>query len=297
VKIDKRVDKLLVLGSGGRLGLAIAHHAPELFKDLDIVFHYGRKPIAGLGESCDLTDINAVLSLFKKVNPAFILNLAAITDVDFCESNSQVAINSNVTAVKNIAFASQVCGARLVHISTDHVYASSGLSAENDTDIKNVYALTKYAGESYVLNAGGVVLRTNFFGKTFSVSRKDFTGWIYDNLRSGKTIQAFHDVYFSPLSIKTLIRCIGIVLRSNVNGLFNLGSRDGCSKYDFIMEFARLIGYENGDIRSASIEDMRSLKAPRPKDMRMNSSNFEKTFGTMLPLIIDEIDNVSKEYE
>jgi dTDP-4-dehydrorhamnose reductase len=140
------------------------------------------------------------------------------------------------------------------------------------------------------------VLRTNFFGKSLVKNRVSLSDWVIDSLQRRAEISLFSDIYFSPLSMHTLSSMLEKVLEGPIAGVYNLGSHTGMSKSDFALEIAQVFGLPTATARitaSASV----NLKAPRPKDMRMDCGLFERTFSVRLPSLSDEILSLQNEYE
>ena len=147
--------KTLVLGCNGQLGRALADTRPDgvEFTGLDL-------------PELDITDVAAVLEVFRESKPAVIINAAAYTAVDQAESQVELAMAVNMNGPRNIAVAANKIGARLIHISTDFVFdgrSSSPYMPGDRTNPLNVYGRSKQAGEQAVLEAmprAAVVVRT-----------------------------------------------------------------------------------------------------------------------------------------
>jgi dTDP-4-dehydrorhamnose reductase len=225
-----------------------------------------------------------------------IVNLVAATDVDRCEQDCEWAYSLNVESVKNVAdFAKKTGVKSFIHISTDHVYDCVGPNVESNTNPINVYARTKLEGESYALAVGGVVLRTNFWGKSNLPKRSSFSDWLYSNLIIGRTLSVFDDVFFSPLHMQSLSKCVEIVAKVPRSGVYNLGMKTRVSKADFAFDFAEQSKLDL-DLLRASSSEITNLFAVRPKDMSMDSSLFESTYSVILPDWKTELMRGSAEY-
>lgn len=221
--------------------------------------------------------------MLDAVRPDFVINLVAATNVDRCEERPDEAYRLNVRSVETLSGwlkRGQTC--HLIHVSTDQVYEGEGPHREDDVNIVNVYALSKYAGELAALAAGATVLRSNFFGPSMLAGRSSFSDWIIARLRAGEAFTAFDDVAFTPLSMATLGAAIARVIEMPAPGVFNLGSRHGMSKAEFAFALARHFGLDASPIRPGSHSAVK-LRARRPLDMRMDSTLFEQTFGFILP--------------
>ena len=105
------MKKVLLIGADGMLG-------GELRERLEKNYEVYGTTLATL----DITDREAVLAKAKEVNPYFIINCAAYTNVDGCETNEDLALAVNGTALANIAEAAKQEDATLIHISTDYVF-------------------------------------------------------------------------------------------------------------------------------------------------------------------------------
>lgn len=275
------------------LGLHLAPYLRERGHD---VVTQGLSGAAAVDFRVDASDRAAVHAMLDAVRPGAIVNLVAATSVDRCEDHADEAWRLNVRAVETLA---QWAGGRddchLVQVSTDHVYDGPGPHGEDDVDIVNVYALSKYAGELAALAAGATVLRTNFFGPSAHPERRSFSDWILAKLAAGEAFTGFEDVLFSPLSMASLSAAVGRVLERPKPGVFNLGSRDGCSKAEFARLVARRFGYDPSLVRPGSQADVR-LRARRPADMRMDSSRFEANYDYQLPELRAEIEGMETDH-
>ncbi len=261
--------------------------APFLEAQGHTVIRHGHSTAADV--VCDLINCVDTAAMLETVAPDCVVNLVAATNVDECERSPHTAYLLNIRTVENlVAGLAGRKSAFLIQVSTDQVYDALGNSDENDVRLTNIYALSKYAGELAALRMPAAVLRTNFFGPSRHPNRKSFSDWLLDKFRDGKGFTAFSDVAVTPLSMDTLSAAIDRVLRHQVAGVFNLGSRQGMSKADFAAALAHTFDLPTEAMRRGSTTDV-ELAAYRPKDMCMNSSKFEQTFGMKLPRLSDEI--------
>lgn len=276
--------KILVLGATGLLGTSLV---PILRSIGCLAISHGHS--VGADYQADLTQVQATHRLLDQIMPDVVINLAALTNVDQCEENPDLAYQLNSRVVENLASWSGFRkNSHLIQISTDHIYDGVGPCDESQVTIRNVYALSKYAGELAALKIGATVLRTNMFGTSQHPTRRSFSDWILDNLKAERSITVFDDVAFSPLSFNSLSRMIGLTARKKIGGVFNLGSTDGMSKADFAKALALANGLKTDGLQRGQ-SNTAQLKARRPKDMRMNSQKFEVAFGVTLPKLIDDI--------
>jgi dTDP-4-dehydrorhamnose reductase len=136
--------KLLVTGASGLYGSKLAELATA--RDFEVYSGYSRdQPACGVPIQFDVSDKNQVAEVFKKVNPEVVVHAAALTDVDKCELDKELAWKINVEGAKNVVEAVKSCHAFLVYISTDYVFnGNAGWYVESDgTDPINYYGFTK----------------------------------------------------------------------------------------------------------------------------------------------------------
>mgnify|MGYP006082804699 CR=1 FL=1 len=281
--------RILIAGASGLLGSTLS---PFLARAGYEIMKHGQS--AANDVLCDLTDREATIAMLEATRPDVVINLVALSDVDKCEENPHLAYLLNVRTVENLV--AGMCGhppPHLIQISTDQVYDSVGLSAEDEIRLTNTYSLTKYAGELVAARMPSTILRTNFFGHSALPGRKSFSDWLLDNIRGGDPITVFTDVVVNPLSMETLSAMIGRVIDKRVAGVFNLGSRGAMSKANFAFELARVFGVPTEGVTRGLSRDMH-LKAYRPKDMYMDCSRFEAAFDVTLPALQDEIRNLKR---
>lgn len=288
------MTRIAVVGAGGLLG----RHLCRYFSGVGVNhIRVGRRQSNAIDVVIDFSQECEVHKGLDVIDANIVVNLAAMTDVDRCEADIQESFLSN-TALPQLL--SRWClsrdSAHLVHISTDHFYSREGESSEADVTILNNYAMTKYAGELAVLNCGGTVLRTNFFGKSLSPKRQSFTDWIFESAFHAKPIEGYTDAFFSPLHISSLCEAIMTVCRQPRMGVFNLGSAGGMSKGLFIKRALSVIGFSDEHVTLTKSPTL-NMRALRPLDMRMNSTKFFQNYPTLIqPNLETEILKIKEEY-
>ena len=287
------MPKILITGSNGLLG--------STFVPLLDLPEYEVKTHARSGSAnfyADLSVRQDTYDLLDQAQPDVIVNLVGLTDVDRCEAEPNSAYLTNVRTVHNIVSWVKTTGRQchIVQISTDHVYDGNLPHLEEEMQLTNYYAFSKYAGELAAANIPSTILRTNFFGRSQCEKKQGLTDWLFRALSNDESIQVFDDVLFSPLSMTTLAKLMNLVLQVKPIGVFNLGSRNGMSKADFAFTFAGELGLPTKSMMRVRSDQVTFRSTYRPKDMRMDSSKFEKRFGIDLPSLEREIGVVAREY-
>jgi dTDP-4-dehydrorhamnose reductase len=278
---------VLILGSSGVLGKSI-YSELKTKKNIKL-FNTGLKK-----RKFDMTNKKKLSNFIKSTIPNIVINCSGIVDIDFCERQKTKAKKINFQIVKNLFLIKKKCKINffLIHFSTDHIYDAifKKKSKENSKPkILNYYARTKLMSEKICLkNKDCLVLRTNFFGKTNS-NHLTLSDWIIKTSKKNKSINLFNDIYFSPLYLNTLNKIIYKILSRSLffSGIFNLGSKNGFSKYNFGKKIIDGKGLKNVSIHG--ILSSNFFKIKRPKNMMMDVSKFEKKFNILLPSLNNEI--------
>lgn len=284
MSVSRNTLKVLVTGSTSLLGGRLLPYLRS--KGVEVVGHGMRKKA---DVNADLSCVNETWKLLNNLKPNAIIHLVCLSNVDQCEKNPKESRSVNVGCLENVvSWLRENRGTRLIHISTDQVYDGPGFHNEKDISIRNVYARTKYESEQLAIEVDGVVLRTNFFGRSYTEGKKSFSDWLMDCLREQKPFMLFEDVMFNPLSMKTLSGAIFRALASDVIGVFNVGSRGGMSKRDFAYRVASRVGMPVHMAYGVKVNES-GLLAARPTGMLMDVTRFEKAFGVILPMLENEI--------
>tara|TARA_Y100000590_G_scaffold455455_1_gene604129 strand:- start:759 stop:1613 length:855 start_codon:yes stop_codon:yes gene_type:complete len=283
------MKKLLITGSSGLLGL---HLLKNLKKYKYKIYRFKRT------KNRNLANNKFCYNYLKKNNFYAIINLSAITDIDFCEKNKFLSKKVNFLLVKNLckAIKKQNLSTYLIQLSTDQFYNNFKKNNEKIKICKNYYTRTKLLAEKECLKINSIVLRTNFSGRSLNSERNSFSDWIYKSLKKKKLIYLSEDIKFSPLSIKSLCNLINMILNKKIKGKYNIGSKNGYSKYKFGIKFAKKLNLDTKLIQKVSYKNIKFF-AKRNKDMRMIVKKFQKDFNYKLPNLDNEILKIISEYK
>ena len=191
----------------------------------------------------DITSVDRVLELVRQVRPYAIINCAAHTGVDACETDRENAYRINAVGPRSLSIAATEVGAKLIHISTDYVFEGNGTKPYIEFDTPNpqgMYGATKLAGEQFVQQ----------FAKDYFIIR---TAWLYGDgknfvktmLRLSETnseVRVIGDQFGTPTSTVELAKAISVLLPTENYGLFHGTCEGACSWADFASEIFRLAG-------------------------------------------------------
>lgn len=230
------MKKLLVTGCNGQLGRAINK---ELEDNPEYIFL--NTDVAEL----DITNIQEVLALAEAEKPYAIINCAAHTNVNKCETDEDNAYRINAIGARNLSIAASRVGAKMVHVSTDYVLPGNGNRPYTEFDAvgpQSVYGATKLAGENFVKE----------FAKNYFIIR---TAWLYGDgnnfvktmlnlAETNDTVKVVGDQFGTPTSAAELARAIAYLLPTDNYGTFHGTCEGQCSWADFAKEIFRLTGKE-----------------------------------------------------
>jgi dTDP-4-dehydrorhamnose reductase len=278
--------KLWVTGATGLFGANFIQQTRGRFgRVTGVVRHPGNSPDC-VWRALDLTDEGAATEALERDRPDVVLHAAALADVDRCEREPETARAQNVEVPARLARWCGERGARMVFLSTDSVYAESGLAKDEEAPLgpMNVYAAGKREAEERVRDLcpeKHLILRTNFFGWS-PRSGAQLAEWILSLLQAGKTVPGFTDVWFSPLLANDLAEQVASLLEHGATGTLNAGGRDGCSKFQFARELARVTGHDPLRVVENSVDKV-AFQARRSRNMVMDSSRMAAATGRPLP--------------
>lgn len=228
----------------------------------------------------DLSSEASLKNILLSIKPDVVIHTAGLANVEECETNYDNAYLSNVIITRNIITASRSCDSKLVHISTDH-FANQSLdySTEKDIDLPlNNYAKTKLTADLEVIRdcPNSLVIRTNFFGWG-NLKRKSFSDFIIENLRAGKEITLFDDVYYTPIFIDELTDSIEELVKRDMSGVYNIVSNKKISKYEFGIALAQVFGLDLKLIKKGSINNHPMTQ--RPHNMALSNMKLVNDLG------------------
>jgi dTDP-4-dehydrorhamnose reductase len=244
----------LITGSSGQLGIAVSQELGER----GILFH------AWNSQDLDITQGPIVQEVIAKLSPKVIINCAAWTDVDGAESNEQSASRVNRDGGENIALASKVCGAKLIHISTDYVFSGQSKApweVDDEINPKSAYGRTKAEGENRVLAVypeNSSIVRTAWlyspWGKNFAKTMTKLA------IKGGGEVRVVNDQVGQPTSAIDLAhRLVELGLSTSPAGIYHGTNFGQATWFEFAQEIFILAGADVERVIPVS-----SSEYPRP---------------------------------
>lgn len=215
----------------------------------------------------DITSKSDVKSLVTSYHPDIIINTAAITDVDRCERERELAWKVNVHGVENLVEAARKVKAKLIQISTDYVFdGKRGPYAEDDRPNPiNYYGKTKLASENTV-RLGEIryaIVRTIvLYGHGKNV-KSNFALWVINNLQQKKPIRGVTDQIGNPTLANDLAYGIVKIIERDREGFYHICGSEMISRYDFAVKIAQVFGFNPNLITPTASAELQQV-APRP---------------------------------
>lgn len=195
----------------------------------------------------DITQRGEVKKIILDFYPDYIINAAAFTNVDLCESQREVAWKVNVKGLEYMCEGARITDAHLIHFSTDYIYnGKSGPYSEKDKpDPVGYYGRTKLASENALRLTAPIytIFRINVLYGVAHYGRPDFVRWVVTSLRDKKEIRIVKDQINNPTFIDDAVQGISKSIEYNKTGIFNIGGREFLSRIEFtyrIADFFRL---------------------------------------------------------
>ncbi len=263
--------RAIVLGGNGMLGRAVA----ALWRQR------GEAVLAIDLPQADITDREGLCRWIDDFRPRLVVNCAAFTQVDACETERETAFEVNGRAVANVVDAAERAGAELIQISTDYVFdgrAAEPYCEDAATAPLSVYGASKLLGEQEARRySRALVLRTSWL---YGLSGANFVATIAGLLRQGRTpLKVVDDQIGRPTFTPFLALAIWDLATAGVHGLVHYGNREPVSWYGFAREIARYVAPEARSTMLPVTTAEFPRPAPRPAYSVLDVARFEQAVG------------------
>jgi len=249
--------RIAITGSKGQLGLALQQ---VLARDdlllIDLPEH-------------DITDLSAMGRAISLFRPDVIVHAAAMTNVDGCEQDPEMAYRVNALGTRNIAVAAQECGARLAYVSTDYVF--DGARSEpywefDDPNPLSIYGRSKWAGEQCVrsLSSRHYIARTAWL---YGHGPRNFVETVLRLAQERGSLRMVTDEIGSPTFATDLAEALSKLVRLPAYGTYHLVNAGTCSRYEWAQEILSLAGARNVEL-VATENYQRLARVPKHSHLR-----------------------------
>lgn len=247
----------------------------------------------------DITDLDAIRKMVADNDVKIIVNCAAWTNVDACETDENLAVLAeqlNAEAPKNLATAMKEVGGTLFHVSTDYVFGQEPYNTPCNPDQKGtptgVYGTTKLHGEQNIINSGCeyIILRTAWlyseFGKNFCKTMMNLTA-------TKPQLKVVFDQCGTPTYAYDLAAAVFDIIENGKyqgkTGIYHYSNEGVTSWYDFTVMIAKIAGNKDCDIQPCYSSEYPS-PVKRPSYSVLDKKTFKDAFGIKVPYWVDSLE-------
>lgn len=216
----------------------------------------------------DYNNLNGLVASIKAINPDFVINLSAYTNVDGCEENKFESHHINYELPKTLAEHSKD-SYHLIHISTDYVFDGKKgfyeISDERASENIGWYALSKRDSEDKVLENSGTIIRTNVLYDSGEY-KPNFLTWLKSTITSSDEILIAYDQFNNPTFTDDLAQSIMQTIQKSVKGIIHTGGKDWMSRWELAQVFLlSLSDSESNDVIKSVSSSSLNQSSPRPQ--------------------------------
>jgi len=239
--------KIIITGSNGLLGQSLLALLLKEKQHYEVYGFSRGENRSGRQDfnyvSIDITKDNILREQVKEIQPDFIINTAAMTQVDDCEIDKEACNLLNIEVVKWLADISKEINAHLIHLSTDFIFDGKKGNYK-EIDVPNplsYYGLSKLKSEEVLVNSDikYTILRTILvYGKVFDMSRSNIVLWVREMLGKAKEITIVDDQFRTPTYVEDLALACKISIDKKAVGIFNISSNELLSIFEIAQQIA-----------------------------------------------------------
>ncbi len=270
--------RIFVTGGSGLLGSKLAEIAAgrghEVFSG-----YCHHLPEMGERVKFDLESQDEIKNKVIEVDPDVVFHTAALTDVDKCEIDRELAWKINVQGTELVAESAKELGAFVVYASTDYVFdGTRGMYKEDDkTHPVNHYGLTKLLGERFC----DCIARTCvIYGARPASGKVNSALWLIEKLKNEEPVNIVTDQYITPTLNTNLAKMLIEVGEKRLEGIYHMAGATRVSRYAFALELARVFGLDAELVIPSRMIDMR-WNARRPADSSLDTSKAKEDLEEM----------------
>jgi dTDP-4-dehydrorhamnose reductase len=271
--------KLLIIGSNGQLG-------SDFVKLSESDPRHSVVPVDC--PQIDIRDKSSVESVVNGYAPDAIVNCAAFTAVDDCETNGEAAFALNARACENLALAAKARSAPLIHISTDYVFdgaAASPYTEDCPTNPQTVYGKSKLRGEEIITDiygGGSMLFRIAWlYGANGANFVKTVRRAALSCRRENKPLRVVNDQFGTPTWTVSVCRQILSVIDRGERGVFHATCEGACTWFDFAKEIVAACG-TGAEVLPCTTEEF-PRPAPRPRYSVLENARLKAMGANIMP--------------
>jgi dTDP-4-dehydrorhamnose reductase len=265
--------KILVTGANGLLGQKLVTLL-QLQENVHLIAT-ARGPLVqplscGEFHSMDITNKTTVSTVIHKTLPDVVINTAAMTQVDLCETEREGCILNNVAAVEHLIRACEKNKVHLIQLSTDFIFDGSHgpLDEHAEPHPVNFYGESKLAAELLLRDSEipwSIVRTILVYGVTHDMSRSNIVLWVKKSLEEGKKITVVNDQWRTPTLAEDLAMGCYLVATKKAKWIYNISGKDYMTPYDIALQTATFF---NLDTSLITPTDSTHFKQPAQRPLK-----------------------------
>lgn len=231
----------------------------------------------------DISNKEQVHAVFQQYKPQTIINTAAMTLVDDCETQQDLCMKLNVEAVGILAEESKAIGGHLIHLSTDFIFpGTKKMYTETDeAEPLSVYGMSKWLGEKQVMEKAGLwsIVRTIIvYGVAHQLSRSNTVLWAYNTLKNQSAAKVIDDQFRTPTLAEDLAKGCQLIEQQQATGIYNIAGKDYMSILETVQRIAKHFGFSMKNISVIKSEEL-NQPAKRPPITGLDISKAKRDLG------------------
>jgi len=252
-------QKILITGSNGLLGQKLVNLFSSLddFEVLAISRGENRNETAKnyTYNSIDIIDSQKLIHYIEDIVPHYIINCAAMTNVDECEKEQEKCDLINVEAVKTLVALAKKHNSHLIHISTDFIFdGENGPYKEEDKPNPiNYYGLSKLKAEEAIVQGqvNFTILRTILvYGIVDNMNKNNIVSWVKNSIENKQEITIVDDQFRMPTLVDDLAEACLLAIQNKAYGIFNVSSSQLLSIYEMALQIAKAFNLDASYIKA-----------------------------------------------
>ena len=249
----------------------------NLLKSREASFEHNPEVIEAPHEVLDITLEDRVSDFISTHTPDIVVNCAAFTNVDKCETEREDAFSVNALGPKYLAAAANKCGARVIQISTDFVFDGNGnrpYTEEDQTNPLSEYGRTKLEGERNIQSYcdSYLIVRTSWL---FGHNGINFAAKMLELAEQHKELSIVTDETGSPTYTPDLAEALWILIKQKCEGVINISNDGSCSRYEWAEYIFETMGFK------IKMNPIKSSEYKRPANVPLNSTLNCQKFTTI----------------
>jgi dTDP-4-dehydrorhamnose reductase len=277
--------RIFITGGSGVIGSKLVK---SLSKENEVYYTFLAHPNLVEGSTpykLDIAQRKSTLDLIMRIKPEVTIHTSALTDVDLCETNQELANKINIQGTRNIIDACKAINSKVVYISTSNVFdAKKKVFSEDDRPNPiNYYGFTKLEGEKIVTGSHlpFLIIRTDQpYSWVEKWQRKSFVMWILEKSRLNTIVGVFVDWYNNPTFLDNFVEATNGLVKAEKEGVYHVVGSDFINRYEWALKIAEIFSEDKNKI--CPIRSEQSKLPAKRANANLSNSKIQNEIGMNL---------------